>query len=126
MEDPVDRAIRVLNRLLKTDPEACKAFIEQEVPCNDALVDDPDIMVGRSEDGSNRIRPLGMINGILGAIPDGPYAQWGPICVVMEEDGSYSRFGRTEETAKKINKKAKNEQNCGQFKCISPDEPDNS
>jgi ketopantoate hydroxymethyltransferase len=44
----------------------------------------------------------------------------------MEEDGTYSRFGRTEETAKKINKKAKNEQNCGEFKCITPEDLDNS
>jgi hypothetical protein len=102
MENPVDRAVRILNRFLKTDPDACKAFIEQEVPCNDALVDDPDIVVGRSkEGGGNRIRPLGMINGLLGAIKGGPFDKWGPICVVMEADGTYSRFGRTEEVAKR-------------------------
>ncbi len=95
-ENPVDRAIRVLNRLLETDPKACKAFIEQEVPCNEDIANDPDIQVGLSADGSYRIRPLGMINGILGAIQDGTHKGWGHVAVVVESDGTYTKFGRTE------------------------------
>jgi len=98
--DSIDKAIDVMNRFLKTDPDACRAFIEHEVSCNDTMVDDPDIQVGKSEDGSNRIRPLGLINGILGAIPEGKFKGWGPICAVVEQDGSITKFARTETTVK--------------------------
>jgi hypothetical protein len=99
-ENPIDRAIRVFNRFLETDPDACRAFIEQEVSCNDAMVDDPDIQVRKRKDGSNRIRPLGFINGILGAIQEGEFKGWGPICGVVEADGSITKFARTETTVK--------------------------
>jgi hypothetical protein len=111
--NPVDKAIEVLNRFLKTDPVACKAFIEHETHCNHALADDPDIIVGKAtgpgiqgEAKVHRIRALGVINGILGAIPDGPYKDWGPIAVVMEQDGTYTKFGRTEVVSKAINRGA--------------------
>jgi hypothetical protein len=100
--DPVDRAIEVLNRFLKADPISCKLFIERETPCNHAVRDDPDIQVRikDSEDGFYCVRPLGVINGILGVIQHGPFKGWGPICVVQEESGFYSKFARTERQCK--------------------------
>jgi hypothetical protein len=106
--DSIDRAIEVLNRFLKTDPAACRTFIEQEVHVCKAMLDDPDIQVGVSEIEEGplkggkiyRVRPLGLINGILGAIPEGKFKGWGPICAVVEKDGSITKFARTETTVK--------------------------
>ena len=94
----VESVIETLNRFLRTDPKACAAFIETEIPCNKSLADDPSIRVRSKGDNTYRVRLLGVINGILGPIQHGKFAGWGPICVVMEEDGSYSRFAKTEET----------------------------
>jgi hypothetical protein len=68
--EAIDAAIVVLNRLLKVDPEACRAFFLLEAPVNTMeLGDDPEIQCLQDDppNGPIFLRPLGLINGLFGA-----------------------------------------------------------
>ena len=69
--DSIDMAIKVLNEALEADEDAISSLLALEVECNSLLGDHPTIQVGKHSNGiSDRIRPLGLINGLFGAAED--------------------------------------------------------
>lgn len=104
----VDDALAVLNRAVASDPEAISALLEQRVPCNKALADDPTIQVA-SKDGAYHVGILGILNGIFGTDEDG----WGPIAASMT-DGVVDGFERvTDRTKGKVKPAPAPERACG-------------
>jgi hypothetical protein len=82
----IDDVVQFLNSLLKVDPQAISALFDRgRVPCNQALADHPTVQVNEGGVG-----PLGILNGIFGTYEDG----WGPILMVVEDDGTISCFAR--------------------------------
>lgn len=61
----MNTAADVLNRAFATDPRAVESLIRKRVPCNQALAEDPTIVVGESPICGNDLGTLGLINGIL-------------------------------------------------------------
>ena len=85
MDDPVARAIAVLNDALERDPEAITALVNTRVECTEALVSHPTIQVG-VYGGVHRIGVLGLLNGALGESPTGVIGAQGRM------DGETGRF----------------------------------
>jgi len=79
----IDEALVVLNRAVKADPEAMEALIENHVPCNQALADDPEIQV-RATAGMHSVGMLGILNGLFGIEDKGERAGWGIIAAEFE------------------------------------------
>jgi len=81
----LESAIEVLNRALESDKSAIsKLFLGKGVKCNEELAEDETIQIGRFvEDGKtyNRIRPLGLINGMFGISPE---TGFGPLAMVCQ------------------------------------------
>jgi len=73
----------LFNDVIEKDPGCAKALIETRVPCNAAIADHPTIQV-MAEGDETRVGLLGFLNGMFGIGEDG----MGPICVVMNDDGS--------------------------------------
>ena len=89
----IDHAIRVLNDALALDPKAISDLFRMEVLVNEALADHPTIQVGTTVVNVQAnvagipgvdaeltvpvLRPLGLINGLLGVQPD----SWGYIAM---------------------------------------------
>jgi len=97
MSIPDDRlANEIIARLniLIEDPEVRKdidALIEARVEVSETTADHPLIQV--SEGG--RLGFLGLLNGIVGLIPEGSKAGWGFITAICDDDGKLVRFTRT-------------------------------
>ena len=94
-----DLLIQRLNEIAKVDPDAMAALIKTRVPCNDAMLHHPTVQVARqvgASDDAFEIGFLGILNGIIGVIAEGPRKDWGHIAVVMDHDGTFIRFERTE------------------------------
>ena len=94
-EESADEIIAFLNEAAAIDPMAMGKLIADRVSCNGTMADHPTIQVTLLEGGYTTVGFLGMLNGIIGAIPDGPKAGWGYITAQIEEDGSCSGFLRT-------------------------------
>jgi len=90
----VEDVLDVLNRAVEKDPGAMSALVEQRIPCNRALADDPTIQVAAKDDDF-KVGFLGVLNGCFGVDDDG----WGPIMMRLE-DGKVLGFVRTTEEAK--------------------------
>ena len=88
-----DRAIEVLNEIVKLDPKAAHDLVEYRVPCNMALGDHPSVQVVQGDEGL-AVGLLGVLNGIFGTDENG----WGTLCAVFEDDGTLVRFERTKRT----------------------------
>jgi len=94
----VDEVIALLNSMVKADPEATEALVEQRVPCNETLADHPTIqVVGGEGPNQPKVGLLGVINGLFGADATG----WGPIAAQFEGNspetlGPLIGFGRSE------------------------------
>jgi len=59
------QVVDVLNEVLTADPAAANGLFKQYVPCNQAIVDHPTVIVA----GSNEqplLGVLGLINGLVG------------------------------------------------------------
>ena len=69
-DDPVSRAVQMLNGALERDPEAITRLVNQRIECNDALAADPAIRA-QVIDGVARIGVLGLLNAALGDSPTG-------------------------------------------------------
>jgi len=69
-DDPIRRAVAVLNEALERDPQAITALVNLRVPCNERLAGHPLIRVG-VHGGETRVGVLGLLNGALGASPSG-------------------------------------------------------
>lgn len=94
-----DLLIQRLNEIARVDPDAMAALIKTRVPCNDAMLRHPTVQVARqvgASDDAFEVGFLGMLNGIIGVIEDGPRKGWGHIAAVMDDDGTLLRFGRSE------------------------------
>ncbi len=94
-----DLLIQRLNEIAKVDPTAMAALIKTRVPCNEAMRNHPTVQVARqvgTSDDAFEIGFLGMLNGIIGVIENGPRKGWGHIVVVMDHDGTFLRFERME------------------------------
>lgn len=89
-EDPVRRAISVLNDALARDPDAVRELVNARVPCNAALAAHPTIRAGRYGEVF-RIGVLGLINGVLGDSPSGAIGAEGQ---VDERTGRFRRIKR--------------------------------
>ena len=87
--------IRRMNALIK-DPDVRDAFkllLKSHVPLpNDSIGPHPTIQVLRTDEDSVSLAFMGMLNGIVGAIPEGRDAGWGHICYVLDDDGRLLRF----------------------------------
>ena len=102
MSDPhskevlADLLIERLNEIAKHDPMAIGKLIDARVECNDSLADHPSVQVD-AHHGPTAVGTLGIINGLIGVIDDGPRKGWGLITAVCEDDGSIAHFRRTDE-----------------------------
>lgn len=72
--EATQRFADAMNEALKADPEAVNKLFKYRVPCNDALVDHPTILVEPAEDGSCTVSALGFMNMILGELGHLPLA----------------------------------------------------
>jgi hypothetical protein len=90
-----DLVIERLNDIAKTDPAAITAMIKTRVSCNEAMANHPTAQV-IGTDGGGMIGLLGVVNGIVGVIPDGAKRGWGYITAYMDDDGNFVRFERTD------------------------------
>lgn len=84
-----DAAIEVLNSAFQADPEAIHALIANRLPCNQELIDHPDVVVdeSRAVPAGYLVGPLGLINGILGRLG-------APLVAIAWEDPSGDSPGR--------------------------------
>jgi hypothetical protein len=96
-EAMADLLIERLNEIAGHDPVAMGKLIDARVPCNDALADHPSVQVHDFDDDKPPVvGMLGILNGLVGTIDDGPKKGWGFITAVCEDDGSVSGFRRTD------------------------------
>ena len=79
----------MLNVMVEQDRIAIESIIEQRVPCNEAITNDPYIVVGGNGEGDGDIVGLvGIMNGIVGHLEGGKiFAQ------LSDEDGHLLGFG---------------------------------
>jgi hypothetical protein len=70
MDDPVTRALAILNEALERDPGAITRLVNMRVECNDALATHPAIRVGIYE-GIPKVGVLGLLNAALDDSPLG-------------------------------------------------------
>lgn len=78
MEDPVQKAIAVLNDALERDPRAVTQLVNLKVDCNRDLVAHPTIQSTVYE-GTAKLGVLGLINGLIGDSPTGVIGAEGTI-----------------------------------------------
>jgi hypothetical protein len=91
---PAD-VVAVLNRALAADKDALTHLFTDYTVCNATLASDPTIQC--SQNGQQfRVRPLGILNGIFGIFDDGPKKGYGPIYMVVNDDGSIKEFSLIE------------------------------
>ena len=84
-EDPVSRAIEVLNEALERDPKAITRLVNQRIECNDALAAHTSIQAQVVE-GVARVGVLGLLNAALGDSPSGVIGAKGTL------EGASGRF----------------------------------
>lgn len=91
-EELADQIIVKLNEILNTDLIAVELIIEHRVDCNDALKAHPTVQTSNGQVGF-----LGILNGLIGTIQQGPRQGWGLITGVYDDGGRLIRFERTKE-----------------------------
>jgi len=91
-----DHIIQNLNKFVDLDPVALGTLIEHRVPCNRLLAGSPDCQVRESESGFE-VGFLGVLNGLIGTISEGPRKGWGLTTAVFDDSGDLVRFQRTSE-----------------------------
>ena len=96
VEQHADLIIGRLNEMLEADPEAISNLMSHRTPCNEVLAAHPTVQVGTMA-GTPRVGLLGLLNGLVGVIQDGPKKNYGLITAIVEE-GRVLRFERTRET----------------------------
>ena len=96
-EDLADLLIERLNEITKHDAVALGKLIGARVECNKHLLEHPTVQVA-THDGPTKVGLLGILNGLVGTIDDGPRTGSGLITAVCEDDGSLVRFRRTNES----------------------------
>lgn len=91
-----DDLIAFLNEIVETDRAFMQALVDFRPSCNAYLADHPTVQVGRERDGTHVAGIVGLLNGFIGAIDDGPRRGWGVIAAVYE-GGELVRFARMPE-----------------------------
>lgn len=94
-EELADEVVARLNALLESGAgpalaTLCGAWIPVDLD-----PEHPTIQVDVHPGGATRVGFLGMLNGLVGAIPSGPRAGWGHVAARFE-DGRIVRFERTD------------------------------
>lgn len=90
-----DLLIERLNEIASHDLEALHQLIETRVPCNEALANHPTVQVQKAADGNGYVVGiLGLLNGLVGAMDDGPKKGWGFVAASYDED-KLVKFMRT-------------------------------
>jgi hypothetical protein len=89
-DEAVRRAVSVLNEALTQDRLAIQRLVQHTEVCKPTLRDNDTIQVREDEFGGSRVGALGLINGILGALPNGR----GPVIAVFDKHGSLVEFIR--------------------------------
>ena len=109
-----DELIKFLDEIAMLDPVFMGKLISARQPCNDAILNHPTIQASAAKMwktakhshnrpmGIDEMRDtqgvagfIGVLNGYCGAYDDGPKKGWGPISVIVEDDGTVSRVFRT-------------------------------
>lgn len=106
-----DDLIAFLDSLAKLDPVCMGKLIAARVPCSQALAEHGSVQVAAGGDkgyasvhpgdsavppGEYRVGMLGILNGYAGVFDDGPKKGWGPITVVIEQDGRCTSVRKTD------------------------------
>lgn len=90
--------IHRLNDLLADEPtlgETLGRLIAMRVVCSRSVAAHPTIQAATEDSGFN-VGFLGILNGMVGAIPKGQHREgWGYVMAVLEQDGSVSSFINT-------------------------------
>jgi hypothetical protein len=76
-----------LNEILRVDPQAITALIDNRIACNQELSDHPTLQVSGTV-GSPTVGLLGIINGLVGVRADG----WGYITAVYDDEEGRERL----------------------------------
>ncbi len=77
--------IAFLKSLLAMDPWFISNLVKARFPCNYAMSTHPAVQVGRDR-GEYVSSFIGVLNGFLGIIEEGPRSGWGPIAVIFDGD----------------------------------------
>lgn len=88
-----DEIIARLNNLIQHSEvrQDVSKLIETRISCSKATRDHSTIQAGES------FGFLGLLNGIVGVIPDGKKEGWGYITASFDDKGKLTQFGRTAE-----------------------------
>ena len=86
-----------LNQIAIHDSEAMGNLIESRVACNEGLADHPSVQVQINDDKSPVVGMLGILNGLVGKISDGPKKGFGLITAVFDDSNKFVKFKLTEE-----------------------------
>lgn len=90
--------VRRMNKLIDTDPIAqlvLSWLMKTRIEVPPELIDHPTIQVDTRIDGPPKVGFLGMLNGIVGVIPEGNHEDWGHVTARVE-DGLILRFELTQ------------------------------
>lgn len=88
-----DELIAFLNGVVDADPDFMQRLVDHRPPCNQALADHPTVQVGSSMEHGTVAGVIGLLNGFIGTIDDGPRKGWGVVAAVYE-GGKLVRFTR--------------------------------
>jgi len=89
-----DLIIERLNKILDYDKNAISNLLSTRVLCNQAIADHPTVQVLFT--GSvTKVGVLGLINGLVGVIPEGKYKNWGYITAEVDDDDNILYFRKT-------------------------------
>jgi len=76
------------------------ALLETRVKVAQETADHPSLQVASEGPlGPWRLGVLGLLNGLVGTIPDGPKKGWGYITAVIDDQGFLESFRRTDESS---------------------------
>lgn len=99
-EELADEIIARLNRLIENEAvrSALESLMLTRVSVAVSLMDHPTVVVRKPSATGHlpTLAFLGMLNGIVGVLPDGPHKDWGFVSAVYDDDTKrLSRFQRT-------------------------------
>ena len=97
--------VDVLNEALTIDPDAIRGLLSSRVACSKEFLAHPSIPVRQDETGACTLSPLGLINGMLGTVEDGPLQGRGWITAEAAEGGVIYRFAVTDPRRHRVNEK---------------------
>lgn len=85
--DLAERIVKLLNELTELDPHAMGRLVETRLECNKDLAHHHTVQV-RFQDGSYKVGLLGILNGLVGVVEEGPKKGWGILYCNLEGLGT--------------------------------------